>query len=73
MESFEALTSWHEQILKNTDTKVIIMLLGNKRDKRERQVPYNMAMKFAQQRNFGFAEVSAKSGLGVNQAFSRMV
>ena len=32
MESFYALDKWHEQILKNTDSKVIIMLLGNKKD-----------------------------------------
>ena len=32
MESFLALDKWHEQILKNTDSKVIIMLLGNKKD-----------------------------------------
>ena len=49
------------------------MLLGNKRDLRERQVPYNMAMEFAMARNFGFAEVSAKTGFGVDQAFSRLV
>jgi len=45
MDSFDALDKWHEQLLKNTDTKVIIMLLGNKKDKsREREVPYNLAM-----------------------------
>ena len=45
MESFDALDKWHEQLLKNTDTKVIIMLLGNKKDKsKQREVPYNLAM-----------------------------
>lgn len=33
MDSFDALDKWHEQLLKNTDTKVIIMLLGNKKDR----------------------------------------
>ena len=44
MESFRALDKWYEQIIKTTDTKVIVMLLGNKKDKVEREVPYNMAM-----------------------------
>jgi len=67
MESFDALDKWHEQLLKNTDTKVIIMLLGNKKDKsKQREVPYNLAMQYARQRNFGYVEVSAKSGLSVD-------
>lgn len=49
------------------------MLLGNKKDKREREVPYNMAMQFAMERNFGFVEVSAKTGSSVKEAFSRLV
>jgi len=43
LQSFKELDKWHEQILKNTDTKVIIMLLGNKKDKKDREVTYNMA------------------------------
>ena len=46
-ESFDRLDQWYDQIQKNTDTKVIVMLVGNKRDKRERAVPYNEAMKYA--------------------------
>ena len=73
MESFQALDKWYEQILKNTDTKVIVMLLGNKRDKNIREVPYNVAMQYAIERNFGLVEVSAKTGFGINEAFSRLV
>jgi len=72
-ESFKALDKWYEQILKNTDTKVIIMLLGNKKDKNTREVPYNVAMQYAIERNFGFIEVSAKTGSGVKEAFNRLV
>ena len=43
MESFKALDKWYEQIMKNTDSKVIVMMLGNKKDKENREVPYNMA------------------------------
>ena len=57
MESFRALDKWYEQIIKTTDTKVIVMLLGNKKDKVEREVPYNMAMQYAMMNNFGLMEV----------------
>ena len=47
LESFIALDKWYEQIQKTSDTKVIVMMLGNKKDKVEREVPYNMAMQYA--------------------------
>ena len=40
-ESFKRIEVWHEQILKNTDNKVIICLVGNKRDRRDRKITYN--------------------------------
>ena len=73
MESFRALDKWYEQIIKTTDTKVIVMLLGNKKDKVEREVPYNMAMQYAMINNFGLMEVSAKTGFGIKEAFNRLV
>ena len=42
-----ALDKWYEQIQKTSDTKVIVMMLGNKKDKVEREVTYNMAMQYA--------------------------
>ena len=64
-ESFDQLDKWHEQLLKNTDTKVIIMLLGNKKDLKQRKISYNRAMQYARKMNFGYCEVSAKTGYGV--------
>lgn len=49
------------------------MLVGNKRDRRDRVITYNTAMEFAKKRNFGYVEVSAKSGLGIKMCFERMV
>jgi hypothetical protein len=46
----------------NVDSKVIVMLIGNKCDMPDRQVPYNVAMDYAKSMNFGFLEVSAKTG-----------
>ena len=73
IESFKALDKWYEQITNTADTKVIVMVLGNKKDKVNREVPYNMAMQYAMERNFGLMEVSAKTGSGVKQAFNRLV
>ena len=70
--TFKNLDKWHEQLTKNTDNKVIIMLVGNKRDKKERKVTYNQAMQYAKQNGFGYVEVSAKNGLGVKEMFARM-
>ena len=49
------------------------MVLGNKKDKGNREVPYNVAMQYAMARNFGLMEVSAKTGSGVKEAFNRLV
>ena len=65
LESFKNLDRWYEQILKNTDSRLLIFLLGNKKDKPNREVPYNVGMNYAMQKNFCFMEVSAKTGFGV--------
>ena len=72
-ESFKNLDRWYEQLLKNTDSKILIFLLGNKKDKPNREVPYNVGMNYAMQKNFGFMEVSAKTGFGVRQAFDSII
>ena len=49
------------------------MLLGNKCDLPDREVPYNVAMEYARSKNFGFLEVSAKTGTNIKSAFSCLV
>ena len=49
------------------------MLVGNKKDKENREVPYNLAAKYAMEHNFGLMEVSAKLGHGVKEAFNRLI
>ena len=53
--------------------RVIVMLLGNKCDLPEREVSYNEGMKYAQSRNFGVLEVSAKTGMNVKNSFFCLV
>jgi GTPase SAR1 family protein len=49
------------------------MLIGNKCDLPEREVPYNVAMEYARSKNFGFLEVSAKAGTNIQSAFTCLV
>ena len=73
MESFKAVDNWYQQIQKHTDSRIIIMLIGNKKDKDTREVPYNCALEYALKNNFGLMEVSAKQGLGILEAFNLLV
>ena len=49
------------------------MLLGNKCDMPNREVQYNEAMDYARSRNFGFLEVSAKTGTNIRNSFNCLV
>ena len=73
MDSFQAIEKWYQQILKHTDSRIVIMLIGNKKDKENREVPYNTALEYALSHNFGLMEVSAKQGLGINEAFNLLI
>ena len=49
------------------------MLLGNKVDKPGKVVTTDMGREFAASNGFGFMEVSAKTGLGIQAAFEALV
>jgi small GTP-binding protein len=73
-DSFNAIDEWYGQISSNIDgARVIVMLLGNKCDLPNRVVTFNEGMEFARQRNFGFLEVSAKTGTNVRNSFYCLV
>ncbi len=71
--TFDAIESWFQEISNNVDTRVIVMLLGNKCDLPNREVPYNTAMEYARNRNFGYLEVSAKTGLNIKSSFNCLI
>ena len=73
MISFKAMDDWLLQMSNSIDSRVIIMVLGNKCDLPNREVPYNVAMEWARSRNFGFLEVSAKTGANIKNAFNCIV
>jgi len=49
------------------------MLVGNKCDLPNREVPYNVAMMFAKERNMGYLEVSAKTGANIFNTFNCLI
>ena len=67
------MDSWFQEISNNGETRVIIMLIGNKCDLPNREVPYNTAMEYAKSKNFGFLEVSAKTGQNIKSSFNCLI
>ena len=68
--SFENVESWFQELSNNVDSRVIVMLIGNKCDLPNREVTYNEAMEYSRSRNFAYLEVSAKIGLNIKSSFS---
>ena len=72
-ETFYALESWYEQIIKNADSKVVVMVLGNKVDMPNKAISTEQGREWATDKGFGFMEVSAKTGLNVGAVFDALI
>mmetsp|Transcript_6551 Transcript_6551/g.9524 ORF Transcript_6551/g.9524 Transcript_6551/m.9524 type:complete len:212 (-) Transcript_6551:46-681(-) len=69
-ETFDSLINWLNDAKEHSNEKMTIVLVGNKCDKEaERQVPYEMGQKFAEEHGMLFLETSAKEKKHVDQAF----
>ena len=64
-ESFAALKGWKEQLENNADGKIITMLIGNKVDLANKEIPSEVGAEFARENGWGFLEVSAKTNIGI--------
>ena len=53
----------------NAESKIVVMLLGNKVDLPNKEVTHEMGAEYAQSKGFGFLEVSAKTDVGIKSAF----
>jgi GTPase SAR1 family protein len=73
-ETFDSLSRWLEQAENYTPEHAVIMVLGNKRDSQDIQpsVLTARAQDFATKIGADFMEVSAKTGLNVNEAFQQI-
>jgi len=68
--SYEKIREWMEQILSNTQSEEIsLVLLGNKCDMEPRTVTEEMGNKLAKELNITYYETSALTGQGIKEAF----
>jgi small GTP-binding protein len=71
--SFDALTSWLNDVHALCDSNAVIQLIGNKSDLGARRVVTMVeAESFARQHQMGYMEASAKLGENVRDAFVRV-
>ena len=70
-ESFQAVDQWVESLQENADSNIIIFIAGNKADLEDnRAVSSEQGQEKAKQYKAVFAEVSAKSGMGIDDLFN---
>ncbi|KAI0776940.1 ras-domain-containing protein [Trametes elegans] len=73
-ESFEALPKWFSELETYVSGSVVKIIVGNKVDKEfSRQVPYAEGEAFAKRMGALFVEASAKTAVGVQDAFRDVV
>merc|ERR1711865_107040 len=74
-ESFEALKAiWLKEVdLYSTYGNAVKLLIGNKIDSDDRQVSHEDGLEFAREYNTLFIECSAKTKVGIEQAFDELV
>jgi len=73
-ESFDALPRWYSELETYVSPSVVKIVVGNKVDKEfSRQVPTTEGQAFATRMNSLFIEASAKTAVGVKDAFQEVV
>ncbi|KAF7986830.1 hypothetical protein HWV62_12528 [Athelia sp. TMB] len=73
-ESFDALPRWYSELETYVSPSVVKIVVGNKVDKEfSRQVPTAEGQAFATRMNSLFIEASAKTAVGVKDAFQEVV
>ncbi|KAG2205458.1 hypothetical protein INT46_007669 [Mucor plumbeus] len=68
-DTFLGVRSWLTDVRALANPELVIILVGNKNDKDEREVSYLEASRFAQEHEMMFLEASALSGDGVEDMF----
>ncbi|CAD8179296.1 unnamed protein product [Paramecium octaurelia] len=73
LQSFEEIEkSWLDEIYKHADKNTTILLIGNKSDLPNKTVSTERAQVYAKEKLMLFKETSAKTSLGVSQAFEEL-
>ena len=72
--SFDSIQSWIDDCTKQTPKTILLILIGNKNDLKERrEVQYQEGEEFAKKRNMIFLETSAKTGDNISQIFEKSI
>eukprot|EP01123_Difflugia_compressa_P003946 TRINITY_DN15271_c0_g1_i1.p1 TRINITY_DN15271_c0_g1~~TRINITY_DN15271_c0_g1_i1.p1 ORF type:complete len:211 (-),score=41.87 TRINITY_DN15271_c0_g1_i1:181-789(-) len=73
-DSFNRVDFWYQEVLtySHTVSDPILVLVGNKSDKEERQVDAQVAATYAKEKNMSFFETSAKLNKHVNEPFENI-
>ena len=72
--SFDSVQSWIDDCSKQTPKTVLLILIGNKNDlKEKREVQYEEGEEFAKKRNMIFLETSAKTGNNISDIFEKSI
>ncbi|KAJ8796173.1 hypothetical protein J1605_018115 [Eschrichtius robustus] len=75
VETFEALETWRGDVLAKTipmEQSYPMVVLGNKIDLADRQVPQEVAQDWCKEKDIPYFEVSAKNDINVVQAFEML-
>lgn len=72
--TFNSLGKWLKELRDNSDTNLVVMLVGNKCDMHElRLIKTQEGMKFAEQEQILFIETSALDTTNVTEAFTQLI
>lgn len=72
--TFENVERWLKELRDHAEPNIVIMLVGNKSDLRNRRaVPTEEAMAFAERNSLAFIETSALDASGVDDAFRQIL
>lgn len=73
--SFESVEEkWSRELYDNADQNIVVLLVGNKSDLEDRrEVSFEEAQEYANQRNMSFIETSALDSSNVEQAFEQVI
>ena len=72
-DSFVNLNNWLEEVAKYTDNNIDKLILANKSDLNEKKVTKKEMEDFEKKTGIKIMEVSAKTGIGVEDAFKTMI
>ncbi|KFH11169.1 Rab11b, partial [Toxoplasma gondii MAS] len=76
--TFLNASKWLEELRQNSEPDIVIMMVGNKldlveKDPTARDVPYELAAKFAQANGLYFSEASAVTAFNVKHIFEHLL